>query len=75
MKNLYFIETDNFKLIEKEVTKIPTGAITIGDTVYLFYMSVRYWGANAGWLVTYNQCLKSRDLETWEEITTELSNR
>ena len=31
-------------------------------------MSVRYWGANAGWLVTYNQCLKSRDLETWEKV-------
>lgn len=61
-------DEDNAEDKTKEVTKIPTGAITIGDTVYLFYMSVRYWGANAGWLVTYNQCLKSRDLETWEEV-------
>ncbi len=61
-------DEDNASDKSKEVTKIPTGAITIGDTVYLFYMSVRYWGANAGWLVTFNQCLKSQDLETWEEV-------
>jgi hypothetical protein len=51
-----------------EVTKIPTGAITLGDTVYLFYMSVRYWGASGKWNVNYNQCLKSTDLYTWEEV-------
>ena len=51
-----------------EVTKIPTGAVTIGDTVYLFYMSVRYWGASGKWNVNYNQCLKSTDLYTWEEV-------
>lgn len=52
----------------KEVTKIPTGAVTIGDTAYLYYMSVRYWGGETGWLVTYNQCIKSTDLKTWEEV-------
>ena len=51
-----------------EVTKIPTGAVTIGDTVYLFYMSVRYWGVAGSWNVNYNQCLKSTDLYNWEEV-------
>ena len=51
-----------------EVTKIPTGAVTIGDTVYLFYMSVRYWGTSGKWNVNYNQCLKSQDLYNWEEV-------
>ena len=57
-------ETDN----SVEVTKIPTGAVTIGDTAYLFYMSVRYWGASGKWNINYNQCLKSTDLYTWEEV-------
>ena len=51
-----------------EVTKIPTGGIKIGDSVYIFYMSVRYWGPNASWLVNYNQCVKSQDLDTWEDV-------
>ena len=42
-----------------EVTKIPTGGISIGNNVYIFYMSVRYWGPNASWNVTYNQCVKA----------------
>ena len=57
-------ETDN----SIEVTKIPTGALTLNDTVYLFYMSVRYWGTSGKWNVNYNQCLKSTDLHTWEEV-------
>lgn len=51
-----------------EVTKIPTGSITIGDTTYLFYMSIRYWGVSGSWNVNYNQCLKSTDLINWEEV-------
>ena len=51
-----------------EVTKIPTGAVTINDTVYLFYMSIRYWGASGKWNINYNQCLKSTDLYKWEEV-------
>lgn len=45
----------------REVTKIPTGGIAIGDDFYIFYMSVRYWGLPGQWLVTYNQVLKSSD--------------
>ncbi len=54
----------------KEVTKIPTGAIQIGDYVYMFYMSVRYWGGSTGWLVTFNQCVKSNknDLVNWVDV-------
>lgn len=45
-----------------EVTKIPTGGITVNNEVYIFYMSVRWWGPSASWNVTYNQCVKaSRD--------------
>lgn len=53
-----------------EVTKIPTGAIQIGEYVYVFYMSVRYWGGSTGWLVTYNQCIKASvdDLTTWTDV-------
>ena len=53
-----------------EVTKIPTGGITIDDTVYVFYMSIRYWGVAGSWLVNYNGCVKSNinDLHNWEEV-------
>ena len=51
-----------------EVTKIPTGGIKIGEYVYIFYMSVRYWGPNATWLINYNQCIKSKDLVNWENV-------
>lgn len=44
-----------------EVTKIPTGGITIGNNVYIFYMSIRYWGTGGSWNVTYNQCVKATD--------------
>ena len=47
--------------IGTEVTKIPTGGISIGNDVYMFYMSIRYWGVAGSWLVTYNQCLKATD--------------
>ena len=43
----------------REVTKIPTGGITVNGNVYIFYMSVRWWGPFASWNVTYNQCVKA----------------
>lgn len=53
-----------------EVTKIPTGGISIGNDVYIFYMSIRYWGVGGSWLVTYNQCVKATDdtYKTWEPV-------
>lgn len=53
----------------REVTKIPTGGIAIGDDFYIFYMSVRYWGLPGQWFVTYNQVLKSSDnLQTFTPV-------
>lgn len=59
-------ETDK----NSEVTKIPTGGISIGDNVYIFYMSIRYWGVSGSWLVTYNQCVKATDntYTKWENV-------
>ncbi len=44
-----------------EVTKIPTGGISVNGNDYIFYMSIRYWGVGGAWLVSYNQCLKATD--------------
>lgn len=53
-----------------EVTKIPTGGISIGNDVYIFYMSIRYWGTHGEWNVTYNQCVKATDntYKNWENV-------
>ena len=53
-----------------EVTKIPTGGISIGNDVYIFYMSIRYWGVGGSWNVNYNQCVKATDdtYKTWEIV-------
>ena len=50
-----------------EVTKIPTGGITVNGTVYIFYMSIRYWGVGGSWNVAYNQCVKAKD-NTYQEF-------
>lgn len=42
-----------------EVTKIPTGGISVNGEVYIYYMSVRWWGPSSSWNVTYNQCVKA----------------
>ena len=53
----------------REVTKIPTGGITIGNNVYLFYMSVRYWGSAGAWGVSFNQVVKTTpSFETFTEV-------
>ena len=57
-------------LATTEVTKIPTGGIVIGNYVYIFYMSVRYWGFAGQWLVSYNQVVKAakNDLTNFVEV-------
>ena len=50
------IKTDGY-----EITTIPTGAIEIGGNIYVFYMSVREWGANGEWWVNYCGVVKSSD--------------
>ena len=57
-------------LKNKEVTKIPTGGIRINDDIYVFYMSIRYWGKPGEWFVTYNGLLKAKyyDLNNFQKI-------
>lgn len=63
-------QSDTYENIGTEVTKIPTGGITVNGEAYIFYMSIRYWGVAGSWLVTYNQCLKASDdtYKNWEEV-------
>ena len=53
-----------------EVTKIPTGGISIGNDVYIFYMSIRFWGVAGAWNVNYNECIKATDntYKNWEPV-------
>jgi len=52
-----------------EVTKIPTGGICIGDTLYLSFMSVKHWGEPGEWDCNYGAVAKSTDDgETWEVL-------
>ena len=48
-----------------ENTKIPTGAITIGNTTYIFFMSIRYWGEHGMWIVNYCSAVKTTDMKTF----------
>lgn len=54
----------------KEVTKIPTGGIRLNEDVYVFYMSIRYWGKPGEWFVTSNELLKARynDLNNFKKV-------
>ena len=52
-----------------EASKIPTGGIMIGDTLYFCYMSVRGWDLDDGpiWPCNYGGLAISRDMgRTWE---------
>jgi hypothetical protein len=50
----------------REVTKIPTGGIAIGDAVYMHFMSIREW---THWYVNYNGVVKSTDGgKTWNLV-------
>ena len=44
-----------------EMTTIPTGAVEVNGALYVFYMSVRSWGANGEWWVSYCGTVKSTD--------------
>ena len=55
---------------DAEVTKIPTGAITINGIAYIFYMSVSHWfHGEQDWIVRYNQCVKRADLCEREDVS------
>lgn len=52
-----------------EVTKIPTYGFTVGDTIYVAYMSVRFWGAAGAWDANHAALIASRDGgETWDRV-------
>ena len=57
-------ETDN----TVENTKIPTGVITIGNTTYIYYMSIRYWGEAGMWKVNYCSAVKTTDMKTFTPL-------
>lgn len=53
----------------KEMTKIPTGAVCLGEDLYLSFMSVRHWGEPGAWDCNYGAVAKSTDNgESWEMI-------
>lgn len=44
-----------------EVTKIPTTGVSVGDTLYVYYMSVNHFGAPGVWVANYAGIAKSVD--------------
>ena len=65
-------KNDPDNILEKnnlEVTKIPTGGIRINDYVYIYIMSVSYWGLPGQWVIENNTIYKSKynDLRNFEE--------
>lgn len=52
-----------------EVTKIPTSGFAIGETLYISYMSVSYWGEPGAWDANHSALAKSRDQgRTWTAL-------
>lgn len=52
-----------------EYSKIPTGGVSIGDTIYFFFMSVREWHTEEGWDCNYGGLAKSTDDgKTWKIV-------
>ena len=54
---------------EGEVTKIPTYGFAIGETIYVSYMSVRFWGEPGAWDANRAALIVSRDGgESWAPV-------
>lgn len=52
-----------------EVTKIPTGGFAVGETLYLSYMSVSFWGEPGAWDAAYAGLARSTDGgDSWEAL-------
>ncbi|MCD5345132.1 DUF4185 domain-containing protein [Agromyces sp. S2-1-8] len=52
-----------------EVTKIPTYGFAIGETLYLSYMSVKFWGEPGAWDANFAGLATSTDGgETWTAL-------
>lgn len=56
--------------LNKEVSIIPTGGIQIKDKVYIFMMSVRYWGKDGEWFVSRNDLYEANvnDLSNFKKV-------
>jgi len=58
------------KVDNDEITVIPTYGVAVGNAMYLFYMSVKHWGAPGHWTCTYAGVGRSTDGgQTWTELT------
>lgn len=54
---------------EGEVTKIPTYGFAVGETIYVSYMSVRFWGEPGAWDANRAALIVSRDDgKTWNPV-------
>ncbi|MFB8146347.1 DUF4185 domain-containing protein [Microbacterium sp. NPDC056003] len=52
-----------------EVTKIPTHGFAIGETLYIAYMSVNFWGEPGAWDANYSGLARSTDGgESWTAL-------
>jgi hypothetical protein len=50
-----------------EVTKIPTYGFAVDDNLYLYFMSVHFWGDAGEWDANYSGLARSSDQgQTWE---------
>lgn len=62
--------------LKREVTKIPTGGILVGEYVYIYMMHVRHWGDPGVWYVTDNQLYKAHKykLDEFKKVETGVFN-
>lgn len=52
-----------------EVTKIPTYGFTVGETLYVSYMSVKHWGEPGAWDANHSALVRSDDAgESWQPV-------
>lgn len=53
---------------QQQMTAIPTGAMQIGDAVYVYYMGVRVWGDDGEWWNNLGGVYKSTDGQNYERV-------
>lgn len=57
----------SLKIDDEEMTTIPTHGIAVGENLYLYFMSVKHWGAPGEWETNYAGVSRSTDGgEHWE---------
>lgn len=55
----------SLKINNQEMTVIPTGAVVLGTTFYLYYMSVNHWGQAGDWTCNNASIAVSTDGENF----------